>query len=89
MRTTISLDDRVADLAAKIQERENRTFSNLVEVALTAYCAQSEKLDEVATEAASAAEAGSPEEVVAILRDYKAQKYSSDTAAAEAAGGGK
>lgn len=38
MRTTISLDDKIAALAETIAVRENRNFSNLCEVALSAYC---------------------------------------------------
>lgn len=37
-RTTISISQGVADLAAKVGDAENRNFSNLCEVALQEYC---------------------------------------------------
>ena len=37
MRTTISLDPRLAQLAKRAAKTERRNFSNLVEVALAAY----------------------------------------------------
>jgi metal-responsive CopG/Arc/MetJ family transcriptional regulator len=39
MRTSISIDDGVAELAEGIRKKEGRpSFSNVVEVALTEYC---------------------------------------------------
>lgn len=37
MRTTISIDDEIAEMAERIMAREVRNFSNLCEVALREY----------------------------------------------------
>jgi predicted transcriptional regulator len=84
MRTTISLDDTIADLADKVAKRENRSFSNLVEVALSEYCEASNEVDAITAEATAAAESVGPAKVIAALRALKSDSYES---AAETAGG--
>jgi len=81
MRTTISIDDTVADLAAKIAEREKRNFSNLCEVALAEYCeAHSAGLpDELMAATAAATQIAGRDRVLAALQAVKAEAYSTAT----------
>lgn len=66
-RTTISIDAKVADLAATMAEREKRNFSNLTEVALAEYC-EKRQVDPQAEEVLEAIKEIGADRALDILR---------------------
>lgn len=66
MRTSISIDDNIAELAEKVAERESRNFSNLCEVALKEYCGDRALPVEEAELLASAKEVGVKNALAAV-----------------------